>query len=102
MVLLFLIGFLRAVWGGGCLDLDFWMSLIFSNTFLLFSPLFQSYLLKPHSHLLLNNGISEVFSLVKTLVKNSFNIVAFLIPSITISPLSSIKLPTDSLVLVLD
>ena len=30
--------------------------------------------------LLLKVGISEVFSLVKTLVKNSFSIVAFLMP----------------------
>ena len=45
------------------------------------------------SHLLLNNDISEMFSLVKTVVENLFNIVAFLIPSVTISPPSSIKFP---------
>ena len=48
------------------------------------------------SHLLLNVDIVEVFSLVKTLVKKSFNIVAFFMPSVTISPLSTTTFSTDS------
>ena len=52
--------------------------------------------------LLVKVGISEVFSLVKTLVKNSFSIVAFLVPSDTITPPSSTRFPTDSLVLHFD
>ena len=54
------------------------------------------------SHLLLKGGITVVFPLVNTLTKKLFNILAFCNPLVTISPFSSIRFPTDALVLVLD
>ena len=52
--------------------------------------------------LLYKLDIFEVFSLIKMLVKNSFSIVAFLVPSYRITPLPSIRFPKDSLVLHFD
>ena len=49
-----------------------------------------------------NIVISEVFSLVKTLVKDSLSTVAFFAPSVTVTPLLPTRFPTDSLVLVFD
>ena len=83
---LFHLGFLITVSCEDCPDSDFWMYSALLNTFQPIQWYFKVIYCFPITSYV-KSWHFEVFSLVKALVRNSFSIVAFFVPSDMITPL---------------